>query len=125
MILNRNFYTKISPMKAWWYRRQLKKLEGERLFKAFKLHKTVWPNKLYFYSPRLKRVPQFSGDKLRLSNWKDSKLCETVCPTQAIKVTASAIIVDDRGCIACGLCVEFAPDGLLKVPSEPPFLYRS
>lgn len=125
MILNRNFYSKISPLKAWWYRRQVDKLQGEKLFKAFKLHKTEWPNKLYFYSPRLKQVPKFSGDVERLSKWKESKLCETICPTQAIKVTANAIIIDDRGCIACGLCVDFAPEGLLLMPSEFPTIHRS
>ena len=125
MILNRNYYSKISFLKAWWYRRQMEKLKGERLFKAFKLQRIEWPGKLYFYSPRLKRVPRFIGDKAQLSNWKESELCETICPTQAIKVTASAIIIDDRGCIACGLCVEFAPDGLLEIPSELPLLHRS
>ena len=125
MILNRSYYSKISVLKSWWFRRQSEKLKGEKIFKAFKLHKTEWPNKLYFYSPRLKRVPKFVGDKASLSDWKEAKLCETICPTQAIKVTASAIIIDDRGCIACGLCVEFAPEGLLETPSELPLLHRS
>jgi ferredoxin len=118
MILNRKFYVKISFLKAWWLRRQIRKLQGEKIFKAFKLHKTEWPNKLYFYSPRLKRKPRFIGNKEQLSTWQESKLCETLCPTQAIKVTAEAIIIDDRGCIGCGLCVEAAPEGLLEIPSE-------
>lgn len=125
MILNRNFYSKMSRFKAWWFRRQVEKLQKEKLFKAFKLHKTEWPDNLYFYSPRLKRVPRFTGDSARLQNWKDSKSCETICPTRAIKVTASAIIIDDRGCIACGLCVEYAPEGLLEYPSELPAKHRS
>jgi ferredoxin len=125
MILNRNFYTKISFWKAWWARRQLRKLTGEKLFKAFKLHRTVWPDKLYFYSPRLKRKPLFIGSPEKLSHWQDRKLCETICPTHAIKVTASAIIIDDRGCIGCGLCVEFAPAGLLEMSADSPSIYRS
>lgn len=125
MILDRNFYSKISFIRAYWSLRQIKKLSGIKVFKAFKLHKTEWPNKLYFYSPRLKRIPKFTGNTEILSNWKDSKLCETMCPTQAIRVTASAFIIDDRGCIACGLCVELAPPGLLEMTSELPSLHRS
>lgn len=125
MILNRSFYSRISYLRGLWSRRQLKKLNGDKVFKAFKLHKTEWPNKLYFYSPRLKRIPHFTGDKDALSRWKDSKICETICPTQAIKVTAEAFIIDDRGCIACGLCVELAPPGVLEMSSEPPKIHRS
>lgn len=125
MILNRQFYEKISYIRAFWNLRQIKKLNGEKVFKAFKLHKTEWPNKLYFYSPRLKRVPKFTGNTEALSLWKESKLCEMICPTQAIKVTADAFIIDDRGCIACGLCVELAPPGVLEMTSEPPKIHRS
>ncbi len=125
MILNRRFYTKVSYLRAKWNLRQVKKLTSERAFKAFKLHKTEWPNKLYFYSPRLKRIPRFTGNTELLSIWKESKICETLCPTQAIKVTANAFIIDDRGCIACGLCVELAPLGVLEMTSEPPSLHRS
>ena len=125
MILNRKFYTKISYFRSLWNLRQAKKLTGEKVFKVFKLHKTEWPNKLYFYSPRLKRTPKFTGNIEALSNWKESKICETLCPTQAIKVTANAFIIDDRGCIACGLCVELAPPGVLEMTSEPPIVHRS
>lgn len=125
MILNRQFYGKISYIRAFWNQRQIKKLNGEKVFKAFKLHRTEWPNKLYFYSPRLKRVPRFTGNVEALSLWKESKLCEMICPTQAIKVTADAFIIDDRGCIACGLCVELAPPGVLEMTSEPPKIHRS
>lgn len=125
MILNRKLYSKVSLIKAFWNSRQMKKLAGDKVFKAFKLHKTEWPNKLYFYSPRLKRIPRFIGDSKQLSLWKESKLCETICPTQAIKVTADAVVIDDRGCIACGLCVELAPPGILEMTSEPPKVHRS
>lgn len=125
MILNRQFYEKISYIRSFWNSRQMKKLSGDKVFKAFKLHKTEWPNKLYFYSPRLKRVPRFTGNTEALSLWKESKLCEMICPTQAIKVTADAFIIDDRGCIACGLCVELAPAGVLEMTSEAPLIHRS
>ena len=125
MILNRNFYSRISLWKTFWSRRQMRKLAGDKLFKAFKLHKTEWPDKLYFYSPRLKRRPVFIGSKAELSLWKESKLCETICPTHAIEVTADAIMIDDRGCIGCGLCVEFAPAGLLEMSAELPVSHRS
>lgn len=125
MILNRSFYVKISYLKSWWNSRQMKKFEGEKVFKAFRLHKTEWPEKIYFYSPRLKRIPRFTGNEALLTNWKDSKLCETLCPTQAIKVTATAFIIDDRGCIACGLCLEMAPPGVLEVSTETSPLRRS
>jgi Fe-S-cluster-containing hydrogenase component 2 len=125
MILNREFYSKISYIKSFWNQRMMKKLTGEKVFKAFKLHKTEWPNKLYFYSPRLKRIPKFTGNTEALSLWKESKLCEMICPTQAIKVTADAFIIDDRGCIACGLCVEMAPPGVLEMSTEPPKIHRS
>ena len=125
MILNRNFYNKISVLRGVWNNRQAKKLTGEKVFKAFKLHKTEWPNKLYFYSPRLKRIPRFTGNSALLANWQEAKMCETMCPTQAIKVTASAFIIDDRGCIACGLCVELAPPGILEMTSEPPRMHQS
>lgn len=118
MILDRSYYNRISMLRAWWSRRQLKKLQGEKLFKFFKLHKTQWPEWPYFYSPRLKRVPRFVGSREQLLHWKESKSCETICPTHAISVTESAIIIDERGCITCGLCVEFSPPGLLEMPTE-------
>lgn len=114
MILNKNFYSKISFTRRWWNKRQMERFKGERLFKVLKLHKVEWPEKPYFYSPRLKTIPRFIGSKEELSNWKDAKLCETICPTNAIKVTVDAFTIDERGCIACQLCIEFAPEGLME-----------
>lgn len=125
MILNRNYYSKIPFWKAWWFKRQVAKFTGERIFKSFKLFKTDWPNKLYFYSPRLKGKPRFIGTKQELSMWKESQMCETICPTDAIQVTADAIMINSRGCIGCGLCVEFAPAGLLEMAIETPSIYQS
>lgn len=102
-------------MKAWWFKRQLRRLQDERVFKTFKLLKVEWPNKLYDYSPRLKKVPVFSGDKEKLSYWPEAKTLEVVCPTDAIRVTDKEIQIDPKGCIACGLCLEFAPEGLLEI----------
>jgi Fe-S-cluster-containing hydrogenase component 2 len=115
MILNRSFYTKVSFLKNFWNSHQIKKLLGEKVFKAFNLHKTEWPDKVYFYSPRLKRIPRFTGNHEILMNWEDSKKCESICPTEAIKVTSDSFSIDYRGCIACGLCLEVAPPGLLEV----------
>jgi Fe-S-cluster-containing hydrogenase component 2 len=125
MILNRNFYTKVSRLSSLWARWQMRAFSSEKVFKIFKLHRTEWPQKLYFYSPRLKRIPRFTGNTQALHNWKDAKTCETLCPTQAIKVTANAFIIDSRGCIACGLCVEVAPPGVLEMTSELSDLHRS
>ena len=118
MILNKSFYKKVSLLEAWWNQRQISKLAGDKVFKNFKLHKTLFPEKMYYYSPRLKRVPRFTGTKEELKNWKEAKLCEKICPTLAIKVTDSAFVIDERGCIACGLCVEVAPAGLLVMPQS-------
>lgn len=117
MILNRRYYLKVSPLKEWWFKRQLSKLAGDKVFKSFKLLRTVWPNKLYFYSSRLKKIPRFTGDLVLLSQWKESKMCETICPTLAIKVTDKTFAIDEASCIACGLCVEVAPPGILEIPS--------
>lgn len=118
MILNRSFYTKVSFLKSLWNSRQMRKLLGEKIFKVLKLQKVTFPDKMYIYSPRLKKIPYFTGDVKKLALWQESKICETLCPTQAIKVTANAFIIDDRGCIACGLCLEVAPKGILRVSDE-------
>lgn len=118
MILNRKYYSKVSMFKAWWYRRGLRKLSEEKVFKLFRLHRTEWPQKLYFYSPRLKRVPKFIGSAAGMKAWPGVKSLEEVCPTNAITVTDKEIIISERGCIACGLCIEAAPEGLLEMPSE-------
>ncbi len=117
MILNRSFYSKFSVTKALWTYWQMRKFSGDKVYKVFKLYRTEWPQKLYFYSPRIKRIPRFTGNLELLSSWKDSKSCEKVCPTQAIKVTSNSISIDDRGCISCGLCVEIAPLGIFELPS--------
>ena len=125
MILNRNYYSKISKLKAWWYKNQVAKLQNEKVFKIFRLLKTEWPNKLYDYSPRLVRKPRFTGNKDKLASWSDAKSLEVICPTNAIEVKPKEVIIDARGCIACGLCLEFAPEGILEVTPEIPVLIKS
>jgi NAD-dependent dihydropyrimidine dehydrogenase PreA subunit len=118
MILDRKFYNDLPIFQRLWGRYQMKKLRGEKLFRFFDLLKSSAPDRLYFYSPRLKRKPRFTGNVQLLQSWQDAKLCERMCPTQAIQVTENDFLIDDRGCITCGLCVELAPPGLLEVTHE-------
>ena len=58
------------------------------------------------------------GSKEKLQLWGDASKCELLCPTNAIKVTTDAILIEEKGCIACGLCVEFSPEGMLEFASS-------
>ena len=118
MILDRKFYNNLPVVRRWWNNYQMKKLRGEKIFRFLDLHRSSAPDKLYFYSPRLKRKPKFTGDIELLHSWQDAKLSERMCPTQAIQVTENDFVIDERGCITCGLCVELAPPGLLEVSHE-------
>lgn len=118
MILDRKFYNNLPVIRGLWNRYQMKKLRGEKLFRFLDLHRSSAPDKLYFYSPRLKRKPKFTGDIELLHSWQDANLCERMCPTQAIQVTENDFMIDERGCITCGLCIELAPPGLLEVSHE-------
>lgn len=118
MILNRKYYSQMSFLRSWWTKQQFKKLRGEKLFKIFRLHKTEWPTKIYFYSPRLRRIPEFSGNRDLLNSWKEAKVLESICPTYAIRVTSEAVQINRSGCIACNLCVEYAPHGLLVTTTD-------
>lgn len=125
MILDRKYYNDLPLLRRWWIRYQLRHLRGEKLFRLLELHKSLAPDKLYFYSPRLKRKPRFTGDEALLRSWQEAKLCERMCPTQAIQVTENDFVIDERGCISCGLCVELAPPGLLEVTHEVKGTQRS
>lgn len=118
MILDRKYYNDLPLLRRWWNNYQMKKLRGEKLFRILELHRSSAPDKFYFYSPRLKRKPKFTGNVDLLRSWQDAKLCERMCPTQAILVTENDFVIDERGCITCGLCVELAPPGLLEVIHE-------
>lgn len=115
MILHPKYFESVSFFKSIWIKRQMKKLGGDKLFKAFQLHQTKFPDQMYFYSPRTKSVPRFIGNEGLLSRWQSAKTCETICPTNAIELTKSAIVIDDKKCILCGLCVEIAPPGMLEM----------
>jgi len=41
--------------------------------------------------------------------------CETVCPTHAIKFTDLGVIIDQKLCNQCGLCVKDCPSGALMM----------
>jgi Fe-S-cluster-containing hydrogenase component 2 len=50
----------------------------------------------------------------------DTPICETVCPVHAIKrdVATQAIIIDEKLCVGCRLCVQFCPFGSLGVSGK-------
>ena len=118
MILNRRFYAKISLFRNLWNSHRMRKLIGKNVFKAFQLYRVHLPSNIYSYSSRLKRIPQFTGNIELLANWKDAKKCERICPTGAITTTSDSFEIDPNGCIACGLCLDVAPEGILKAPQE-------
>jgi NAD-dependent dihydropyrimidine dehydrogenase PreA subunit len=118
MILNLRLYSKVSFFKSWLSQRKLRKFSGDKVFKIFKLHRTEWPSRLYFYSPRLKRVPRFTGNLKLLMGWKEAKDLAEACPTSAITIKENDFIINPRGCITCGLCFEMAPEGLLEMSAE-------
>lgn len=125
MILDRKYYNDLPFYRRWWISYKLRKLQGEKLYRLLELHQSSLPDKPYFYSPRLKRKPRFTGDIELLARWQDAKLCERMCPTQAIQVTETDFVIDERGCIACGLCVDLAPPGIIEVTHEAEGLRRS
>jgi formate hydrogenlyase subunit 6/NADH:ubiquinone oxidoreductase subunit I len=118
MILNRDFFHRTPLLRMFWSTWQKRQLRGEKVFRALRLHRTEYPEALYFYSPRLRRRPVFSGNRELLASWKDAELCARLCPTRAITALPDDFIIDPKGCIACGLCVEMAPPGLLVVREE-------
>lgn len=118
MILSKTYYEKISAAKSLWIKKQMKRFSSENIYKTLSLQKTEWPDKFYYYSPRLKSKPRFTGDVAKLSQWNEAKECEMICPTLAITVTKNEILIDEKGCITCGLCLEFAPPGILEAPQK-------
>jgi len=50
----------------------------------------------------------------------DLPICETVCPMHAIKrdPKTEAIIVDEKTCVGCRLCVQFCPFGGIAIDEE-------
>jgi hypothetical protein len=113
MILSKNFYKSPHFLKriilSWKMRKLLRK---KSFFEALALSQIRLPQ-YFFYSARLKTVPRYSGNLQLLSNWHDLERLPSICPTNAISVTSKMIEIDSAKCIACGLCVEFSPEGLL------------
>jgi ferredoxin len=118
MILNLRLYAKVSLLRTLWNQWHLRKFSGEKVFKSFRLNRIEWPSRPYFYSPRIKRVPRFTGNIELLKSWKEAMLAAKACPTSAITVKGNDFIINDKGCIICGLCIEMAPKGLLEISSE-------
>lgn len=44
--------------------------------------------------------------------------CESVCPNDAIKVVNGVAVVNEKKCVACGLCVKACPKGLIELVPE-------
>lgn len=113
MILSKKFYKSRDILHRFIFSQKMKKLlRNGGFFKALSLEQVKLPQ-FFFYSPRLKTVPRFSGNLQLLSNWPELDRLSSVCPTNAIQVSPKSIEIDDAKCIACGLCVEFSPEGLL------------
>jgi ferredoxin len=114
MILDRRFYQKASRMSFLWWKWKIFKISGRKIYKSFQLVRLDEKNKLYFYSPRLRKIPRYIGTKDLLSAWSHSKDLENECPTKAIKVLTDKVEINLFGCISCGQCVDFAPPGILE-----------
>lgn len=120
MILNKKFYNEPSILQRFILTRKMRSfLRKEHFLQALALSKVSLPQ-YFFYSPRIKTVPHFSGNLQLLSNWQDLPKLPEVCPTKAIRVTQKTIEIDQRKCIACGLCVEVSPEGLLLTGIHDP-----
>ena len=53
------------------------------------------------------------------------RLCETVCPSGAIKVDGKKARVDERKCVACNNCVDICKEGAVRLDSrtEPRLIF--
>ncbi len=113
MILSKKSYKSPNILeRVLLFRKMRNLLRNENFFTSLALAKVKLPQ-YFFYSPRLKTVPRFSGNLQLLSNWKELNELPGVCPTNAIRISAKSIEIEKNKCIACGLCVEFSPEGLL------------
>lgn len=113
MILNKNFYKTPGLFERLMVSKKMKRfLKRDSFFSSLSLAQVRLPQ-FFFYSARLKTVPRFSGNLQLLSTWGELERLPGICPTNAISVSPKNIEIDEKRCIACGLCVEFSPDGLL------------
>ncbi len=45
--------------------------------------------------------------------------CIAICPTDAIKMSTSVIIINVEECISCGLCIKYCAFGAIKEEENP------
>lgn len=120
MILSKNFYKTSNALRTFLLSRRMRSFfRNDKVFSTLSLVEVKLPQ-FFFYSTRLKTVPRFSGNLQLLSNWKELESLPVVCPTNAIKVSQKSIEIDSERCIACGLCVESSPEGLLLMGIRDP-----
>jgi len=70
-------------------------------------------NSVHIYGLKGRAGREFAYDIVKLYyRWKncgECKLCETSCPTGAIKIVGGNPIVDTETCIHCKLCIDNCP----------------
>lgn len=112
MILSKEFYIRVPFLKRLWLKRQVIKLsKSAKLFSP-----GSWKN--YHPSIRSQRYPVFIGTKKELEQISDIKELEAVCPTNALKVTSSEIVINEKNCIGCLECVKASPEGIFHLLLE-------
>ncbi len=115
MILNRDSFSRSSFLRVLLISLKMKRLKSEKVYKDFKLPKLNILGLRDLYSMRHKKIPVYTGNDQLLRSWKNAKSCETICPSNAIKVENDTISINASACIICGECVSFAPEGIFKV----------
>lgn len=111
MILSKELYIRSSFLKRIWIKRQIKKLSRHDKI----MSPGSWKN---YRSLRGHKVPVFSGSKKDLAEFSDAKKLEEICPTNAIKVTTSEIVISEKNCIGCQECVKASPIGIFTLREE-------
>lgn len=118
MILSKKLYIRDSIFKRIWIKRQIKKINKSTKF----FSPGSWKN--YLHPVRSGSIPKFIGSKKDLMEFKEVKALESLCPTNALKVTSSSIEIDPKNCIRCQECVKASPEGFFdttqeRFPSDP------
>lgn len=113
MILSTRFFKTPGLLQRILATRRVKALAKENALQSVITLARVRLPQYFFYSPRLRTVPRFSGNLQLLSTYADLPKLPSVCPTNAIRVSAKEISIREEKCIACGLCLEVTPEGLL------------
>ncbi|HLT23124.1 MAG TPA: hypothetical protein VKZ84_06765 [Bacteriovoracaceae bacterium] len=118
MILSKKLYIRDSIFKRIWIKRQIKKINKSTKFF------TLGSWKSYLHPVRSGSIPKFVGSKKDLQEFKEAKNLESLCPTNALKVTSETIQIDPKNCIRCQECVKASPDDFFdtnqeKFPNDP------